>query len=666
MAVEDKRILKMLYLLSQKEGYLKAGDLAIELNLSERTVKNDIGHLREVARNCGCILKSVRGKGYILEIDEPERFAQTREWINILFNNVEKDVREKQTYQMARAIMCGQAADQDDFFRLEDLAVSLYLSLSTVKKKMPWVREFLASFGLRLVSCPGKGLKVIGDEFGKRLCMLELYENHFRTRVVAFDNHRYERAFVDREDKDLIRKISLNAIRNSDNELFDTYVNRFVDYILIQRNRVLEGNEIEQVEPVWQERIEELQKRPEWETSRKLFEKLQVLHDFTLPSESEIAAVAVLLLIWGDWEQYTDLDERFPEIYSKARHLTDEMTVELEELWQIPEGVFKDKLEGTLVPEFVRILVQKHFGFEHCQMLGNAISENSIKKSPLTMALADSIRFMFQKEGLLLSEYNTQLLAVSIFDVLDAIPYPYQKRRILICARNGKRSALVMERKIRRQLGSWWIESVDIEPLYEARKYPTEMYDCVIGSFVSYAYRYSWPYIEVQSMMDADDFEKVRRGAVSMGYKLDYLSKLISWDVLEFHHNFSVSGLDGLLQLLAYQWGKDIYAKERLAEFFSDSSHLRSHHHLLTAIAPVTETGKNVFELYFMDKPLEFGEKTVRVVLFFSADFSAHPALVRFWEHAIRLLQKQIEIMEKELKTDTIISELSDKMRNEL
>ena len=53
MATEEKRILKMAYLLLQSNGYLKAGDLARELNLSERTIKNDIEHLRVFLKECG-------------------------------------------------------------------------------------------------------------------------------------------------------------------------------------------------------------------------------------------------------------------------------------------------------------------------------------------------------------------------------------------------------------------------------------------------------------------------------------------------------------------------------------------------------------------------------------------------------------------------------------
>ena len=78
MIIEEKRILKMAYLLLEADGFLKAGDFARELNLSERTVKNDMEHLRDFLKDCGCSLDSVRGKGYLLKIDRPDQFAKTR------------------------------------------------------------------------------------------------------------------------------------------------------------------------------------------------------------------------------------------------------------------------------------------------------------------------------------------------------------------------------------------------------------------------------------------------------------------------------------------------------------------------------------------------------------------------------------------------------------
>ena len=72
--------------------------------------------MRVFLKECGCTLDSVRGKGYILQIDEPDQFAKIREWLNILFNNVENNTRERLSYQLARAIMCRQATDEDGYF----------------------------------------------------------------------------------------------------------------------------------------------------------------------------------------------------------------------------------------------------------------------------------------------------------------------------------------------------------------------------------------------------------------------------------------------------------------------------------------------------------------------------------------------------------------------
>ena len=168
-----------------------------------------------------------------------------REWLNILFNNVENNTRERLSYQLARAIMCRQATDEDGYFLLDELAAQLYCSSTLVKKKMTCRSGTFKSFGISLISRPGHGMKLCGDEFSQRLCMLELYENHFRIRVVAFNDQVYERAFRDRGDKDKVRKTVLDTIRASENELFDTYINRLVDYVLLLRNRIQSGNLIE-------------------------------------------------------------------------------------------------------------------------------------------------------------------------------------------------------------------------------------------------------------------------------------------------------------------------------------------------------------------------------------------------------------------------------------
>ena len=670
MATEEKRILKMAYLLLQSNGYLKAGDLARELNLSERTIKNDIEHLRVFLKECGCTLDSVRGKGYILQIDEPDQFAKIREWLNILFNNVENNTRERLSYQLARAIMCRQATDEDGYFLLDELAAQLYCSSSTVKKKMTWVREFLKSFGISLISRPGHGMKLCGDEFSQRLCMLELYENHFRIRVVAFNDQVYERAFRDRGDKDKVRKTVLDTIRASENELFDTYINRLVDYVLLLRNRIQSGNLIEADSERWSVYRKKLPLSKEWTLAVKLLENLKNISGYLQDIsnvEGEIAALAALFLMWGDWEQMPELKKRFSIFYTKAKNLTEQVVENLKEQWKVPDEISNSQLVTALIPDMLRLLFQKNFGYADCFMLGNSISENAIKRSPFVLALADSIgEFLSHKADLKINEYNTQLLGVSLYKILNVIDYPYVPRKILLCARNGKSSAQIIAKDIVRRLGDWWIGKMEIYPFYDARKLPVENYDWVIGSFNSYAYHYTWSYLHVHAMMTPEDIEQVRRQVLLSGYDLFYSAQQLKWDELAVHRDFSICGIQSIFQLLSYQWGKDINSKEVLNQFFMDPRHLRVRNQLLCVIVPSEYTEKRIFDLYFLKKGLEYEEEMVRAVLFIAIDFQESIVSMRFLENGIRYLQDDFEQLSPKLTTASVMEVLIDGVRKRL
>lgn len=671
MIIEEKRILKMAYLLLEADGFLKAGDFARELNLSERTVKNDMEHLRDFLKDCGCSLDSVRGKGYLLKIDRPDQFAKTREWLNILFNNVEANNREHLSYQLARAIMCRQAADEDGYFLLEELAAQLYCSASTVKKKMPWVREFFASFQLSLVTKPSHGMKLCGSELGQRLGMLELYENHFRIRVVAFENQAYERAFMDQGDKDRIRKIVLDTIRASECELFDSYVNRLVDYILLVRKRIQSGNVIskeEESQTVYHlGTIKELYATGEWELARQLLTNLREIPGYDQDSfrrDGEIAALSILFLMWGDWEQIPGLEKRFPVFYEKAENLARKTVCYLKMRWNLPEQIPKEALSEALMSDLLRILFQKHFGYEGCLMLGNSISQNAIKRSSMVLALADSIgEFLYKEEKIKISEYNTQLLGVSLYKVIDMIEYPYVPRRLLICARNGKASAQTISRDMLRRLGDWWIDDIRVEPLYEARKLRVEDYDWMIGSFKSYAYHYSWPYLQVHAMITPEDTEEIRRQVLLSGYDLKQVEKQLNWEELSVHRDFSIHSIQSILQLLSYQWGKDMEAKELLNQYFLNTIHLRVRKQLLCAIVPSCYTGKHIFDLYFFKKTMEYGDENVQAVLFIAIDFQTSAASLRFLENGIRYLQSNFEELAPHLTEKSVMEIMTEGIR---
>lgn len=285
MTEENTRILKLFYAIIGSSGFVKAGELAGLLQTSERTVKSSMEELKTFACQKGCQIQSVRGKGYRLQVTDAALFEAYKRRLEILFNNVEKKRRGKQNYDVARAIILGTGADREGYIRLEDLAQELFMSDSALKKEMAEVRGFFSSFQLSLISRPGRGMRLTGKEFNLRLCMLELYENHYKTRVFPFRNEAYEKTVADRGDQEEIRRMALGLIRGSRCEFLDIYINRLVDYFLLLRNRrgKLEFEPENEADGL----KEELSRGPEYDLARQLAVGLEKFEGYK-PDEEEI------------------------------------------------------------------------------------------------------------------------------------------------------------------------------------------------------------------------------------------------------------------------------------------------------------------------------------------------------------------------------------------
>lgn len=666
MLTEEKRLLRMLYLMSNAESYQKASNLAKQLQVSERTVKKNVEQLKKLAEKNGCRVESVRGKGYILKVEDLECFGQVRESLLSMFCNTEKGDKENPVYRISRSLMVQEGADKDGYFRLEDLAETLYISESDMKKKMANVREFLGTFRLTLQSRPGKGMRLEGDELSRRLCFLELYENHFRKHVVTFQNQRYESAFADRGDKEQIRSALLWIIRDSELEMFDSFLNRLINYVLLMRNRMKAGHYMAAADSQWGQYQAEIRASREYGIAEQIIQSLKCFAEFQEDCH-ETAALCVLLQMWADLEAENRPEQYFPEIYEKAYAASKELIQALDEEWKLPWIQRDDACAHTLIPGLLRIFLHARYGYSQTQTVGDIVSDNGIKGSVLSMALADWAAEMIRKKwDIVINEYSVQLLAVRFFRLIQGGAYPYVPRRLLICARNGKESARIISDAITSRLGTWWIGKMTITELYEGRKYPVEDYDCFIGSIRSYAYRYQWPYIEVKQVPGAGDFGRIRREVLLKGYDLESIKRRCRWDVFWIHRDFAGGQMEGIFQLIAWQWGKSPEAKEELTRHFAQKGTARIHRHILTLLIPEHRTGKRILEMYILRKPISYLDKSVRIVVFAAVDFERDPEILRYLEDFLRMLTIHVEEVKKEADSDKLMEILTEKIRDEL
>lgn len=77
----NKRQSTILALFNKFRGPITAKWIAKELNVSDRTVRNEINNLRQECKSLGIEIEPIRGKGYNLKINDSTLFKEALKFI---------------------------------------------------------------------------------------------------------------------------------------------------------------------------------------------------------------------------------------------------------------------------------------------------------------------------------------------------------------------------------------------------------------------------------------------------------------------------------------------------------------------------------------------------------------------------------------------------------
>ena len=201
---------------------------------------------------------------------------------------------------------------------------------------------------------------------------------------------------------------------------------------------------------------------------------------------------------------------------------------------------------------------------------------------------------------------------------------------------------------------------LDVEQMAEPNAVHLAQAKCYAFIFAT---QHALPAIGVQMTYCNLDTEEIRRQVLLSGYDLKQVEKQLNWEELSVHRDFSIHSIQSILQLLSYQWGKDMEAKELLNQYFLNTIHLRVRKQLLCAIVPSCYTGKHIFDLYFFKKTMEYGDENVQAVLFIAIDFQTSAASLRFLENGIRYLQSNFEELAPHLTEKSVMEIMTEGIR---
>lgn len=182
------------YLL-ETDNYIDSDEFAVRLNVSTKTVQNEMKAIETYLDKTAVKLLSKRGFGFALSYKN----SQDKE----VFFKVVHDISPLEDTPTQKAFIICFLLLYEDYVTQEILAMHLYSNKRIIVDLMQQIKEMVRYHQLELIIKPGKGYQFEGDEYAKRLTFIHYYEmicTH-QTLVQLFNtffhfhcmeaNHRY-------------------------------------------------------------------------------------------------------------------------------------------------------------------------------------------------------------------------------------------------------------------------------------------------------------------------------------------------------------------------------------------------------------------------------------------------------------------------------------------
>lgn len=168
-----RRLKKVFLLLSDnpagEQGWTTKA-LADKLEVTERTIRDDLKKLADLLHDYGARIESRRGHGHTIIVDQEQRYRQLSAELpeESVSNPVLPDTPQERIRYELFALLNSQ-----DYIRMEDLADSLFISRATINNDLKILRQIMEKYSLQLEIKPAHGVRVHGTEKNIRYCLAE-------------------------------------------------------------------------------------------------------------------------------------------------------------------------------------------------------------------------------------------------------------------------------------------------------------------------------------------------------------------------------------------------------------------------------------------------------------------------------------------------------------
>lgn len=456
MVEDDSQIVR--YVLANPD--VSAADLAKHFDVSERTIRTYVKRANERIDGFAHLVKKNRG-GYTVKVTDGPALNS---WLESMHMNIS---RGNMLPEDRVAYLLNDLLDRTDWVTVDELCHVLCVSRPTVSADLKHVESRLSAFDLKIEKRPHYGIRVVGPELSRRLCLANSVVESLAREDAANGKAPVQSASKSELDVhtagsthrltslDKIAKIVDAAVEEFDFQINSlTYQNLLV-HIAIALLRIQEGNyvpvDLGASAVICDERVKDV--------ANAIADAINAELGVELP-ESERAYIGIHLAgkeTISDAPAASDASSAPSEgegglvISEEVWGVVSEM---LEVVWKSFRYDFRNDLElrmnlaRHIVPLSVRLRYHLH--------IDNPILSDIRRRYPLAYSMAlDSSTVLAEHYGAALSENEAGFIAMAFALSLERHRTELPKKNILVVCASGRGSARMLEYRYRQEFGAY-------------------------------------------------------------------------------------------------------------------------------------------------------------------------------------------------------------------
>lgn len=480
---------KIVNMLLGRSAFVTGRELAERLNVTDRTIRNDLSRIEEFIEGInGIKFISIRGKGYKLDsYDDKEVIKLISDFDEAIHFFPDEPV-DRVNYILRKLLL------SSEYIKIEELIDQLFVSRSTIQNDLKDIKVLIEKYGLSIINRPNYGMRIKGDEKKRRYAISEILVARKDSLLNISNDSLFPSISLEK-----IRDIILSCIKNEQLNLSDLALNNLIVHIAIACQRIEKGSYVKNKTVNYFDASNE----KEYLVAKKIISKLSNEFHLSFP-EVEIAYIAMHLLgiklffNKEEREQFHQLDKDVVVVVKK-------MITEVEK--QLNLGIVGDKeLETVLSLHLKPVIHRYNNGMNIRNPMLEAIKINYALSFEAAVIASRVIEEVFAID---VDEDEIGYIALHFGAAIERSKEKNKPKKCLIVCTTGLGSSKLLFYKLRARFNEE-IYFIGTTELHNLSSYDENEIDFIIST-VPLPDTIRIPYILIDSLIDIDSISKVEK-----------------------------------------------------------------------------------------------------------------------------------------------------------